>query len=123
RYVGNVGTGFTDAEIRLLLEQLEPLRRDTSPFVEVPTMPKVRQDAVLWVEPQLVAEVEFAEFTHDGRLRAPSYQGLREDKAPVDVHREEPEPLEDTIRKGKRELKLSNLDKVFWLDEGITKGD
>jgi bifunctional non-homologous end joining protein LigD len=65
--------------------------------------------------------VEFAEYTHDGRLRAPSYQGLREDKEPEEVHREE--PLDDRIRKGSRELKLSNLDKVFWPDEGITKGD
>jgi bifunctional non-homologous end joining protein LigD len=48
---------------------------------------------------------------------------LREDKAPVDVHREEPETLEDRIRKGSRELKLSNLDKLFWPEEGIAKGD
>ena len=120
-YVGNVGTGFSDAEIRRLLEKLKPLRRETSPFRTLPKMPRVRKDEVVWVEPQLVAEVEFAEFTHDGRLRAPSYQGLREDKEPEEVHREE--PLEDRIRKGSRELKLSNLDKVFWPDEGITKGD
>jgi len=121
RYVGNVGTGFSDAEIRRLLEKLKPLRRETSPFRTLPKMPRVRKDEIVWVEPKLVAEVEFAEFTHDGRLRAPSYQGLREDKAPEDVHREE--PPEDLIRKGSRELKLSNLDKVFWPDEGITKGD
>ena len=123
QYVGNVGTGFSDAEIRRLLEKLKPLRRETSPFSTLPKMPRVRKDQVVWVEPQLVAEVEFAEFTHDGHLRAPSYQGLREDKAPVEVHREEPEPLEDSIRKGSRELKLSNLDKLFWPGEGITKGD
>jgi bifunctional non-homologous end joining protein LigD len=121
KYVGNVGTGFTDAEIRRLLEKLKPLRRDTPPFETVPKMPRVRKHEVVWVEPKLVAEVEFAEFTHDGRLRAPSYQGLREDKEPEEVHREE--PVEDRIGKGKRELKLSNLDKVFWPDEGITKGD
>ena len=45
-------------------------------------MPKVRKDDVVWVEPELVAEVEFAEWTHDGRLRAPVYKGLREDKEP-----------------------------------------
>ena len=123
RYVGNVGTGFTDAEIRLLLERLGPLRRDTSPFAEVPTMPKVRRDAVVWVEPQLVAEVEFAEFTHDGRLRAPSYQGLRDDKPADEVQLEEPVELANRFTKGSRELTVSNLDKLFWPDEGITKGD
>jgi bifunctional non-homologous end joining protein LigD len=121
KYVGNVGTGFTDTEIRRLLEKLKPLRRKTPPFRTVPKMPRVRKDEIVWVEPELVAEVEFAEYTHDGRLRAPSYQGLREDKEPEEVHREE--PLDDRIRKGSRELKLSNLDKVFWPDEGVTKGD
>src|SRR5262249_312414 len=121
RYVGNVGTGFNDAEIRRLLEQLKPLRRETNPFQTLPKMPRVRKDEIVWAEPQLVAEVEFAEFTHDGRLRAPSYQGLREDKAPEEVVREE--PLPDRVRKGSHELKLSNLGKVFWPDEGITKGD
>jgi bifunctional non-homologous end joining protein LigD len=124
-YAGNVGTGFTDAEIDRLLAKLKPLERKQPPFPEVPKMPKVRKDAVHWVEPKLVAEVEFVEWTHDGRLRAPSYQGLREDKAATDVRREEPEPeqLPTELRKGKRALKLSNLAKPFWPDEGITKGD
>jgi bifunctional non-homologous end joining protein LigD len=120
-YAGNVGTGFTDEEIDRLLRTLKPLERKEPPFGEVPKMPKVRKDAVVWVEPKLVAEVEFVEWTHDGRLRAPSYQGLREDKPAEDVRREE--PMTNEIRKGKRVLKLSNLDKPFWPDEGITKGD
>jgi bifunctional non-homologous end joining protein LigD len=120
-YAGNVGTGFTDEEIDRLLGKLKRLERKDSPFETVPKMPKVRKDAIAWVEPKLVAEVEFVEWTHDGRLRAPSYQGLREDKPAEDVRREE--PMTNEIRKGKRVLKLSNLDKPFWPDEGITKGD
>jgi bifunctional non-homologous end joining protein LigD len=120
-YAGNVGTGFNAKEIEKLLDKLRPLRQPTSPFREVPKMPKVRKSDVIWVEPELVAEVEFAEWTHDGRLRAPSYKGLREDKPPEEVHREE--PMADRVKKGSRELKLSNLDKVFFPVEGITKGD
>ena len=86
-------------------------------------MPKVRKADVVWVEPELVCEVEFVEWTHDGRLRAPSFQGLREDKPAREVHREDPEPIPAEIRAGKRVLRLSNLDKVFWPEEGITKGD
>ena len=122
-YVGNVGTGFNDREIDRLLKKLKPLERKTPPFKDVPKMPRVRKGDVIWVEPKLVAEVEFVEWTHDGRLRAPAYKGLREDKAAVEVHREEPEPMATEIRKGKRVLKLSNLDKPFWPEEGITKGD
>ncbi|HZT93571.1 MAG TPA: non-homologous end-joining DNA ligase, partial [Gaiellaceae bacterium] len=94
-----------------------PLRREESPFPVVPKMPKVRKGDVVWVEPSLVAEVEFAEWTHDGHLRAPSFEGLRDDKPAEDVRRERPAAAKD----GK--VKLSNLDKVFWPDEGITKGD
>ena len=122
RWAGNVGTGFDDAEIARLLSRLKPLRRDDSPFAEVPKMPKVRKGDVVWVEPELVAEVRFAEWTHDGRLRAPVYQGLREDKEADEVQRERPS-IEPEIKRGKRVLKLSNLDKPFWPDEGITKGD
>jgi bifunctional non-homologous end joining protein LigD len=120
-YAGNVGTGFDSREIEKLLDRLRPLRRETSPFREVPKMPKVRRSDVIWVEPELVCEVEFAEWTHDGRLRAPSYLGLREDKAARDVRREV--AIADRIVKGSRELKLSNLDKVFFPVEGVTKGD
>jgi bifunctional non-homologous end joining protein LigD len=121
-YVGNVGTGFNDKEIDRLLRKLKPLERDTSPFKSVPKLPRVRKGDVVWVEPKLVAEVEFVEWTHDGRLRAPAYKGLREDKDATEVRREEP-PMATEIRKGKRVLKLSNVDKLFWPEEGITKGD
>ena len=121
RYVGNVGTGFDDAEIGRLLKLFEPLRRDTSPFADEPKMPRVRKGDVQWLEPRLVAQVRYSEWTHDGHLRHPAYLGLRDDKVPEEVRT--PEPLPDVIRSGRRELKLSNLDKPFWPEEGITKGD
>jgi bifunctional non-homologous end joining protein LigD len=121
RYVGNVGTGFDAKEIDRLLKLLRPLERKDSPFPEVPKMPRVRKNDVVWVEPRLIAEVEFSEWTHDNRVRQPSYKGLRDDKAAREVRREQ--PLSDVVRKGKRELALSNLDKLYWPDEGITKGD
>jgi bifunctional non-homologous end joining protein LigD len=120
-YVGNVGTGFTDRVIDELLAKLRPLEQKESPFEVVPKMPKVRRADVVWVKPELVCEVEFVEWTHDGRLRAPSFQGLRDDKQPREVHREEALPTE--IRAGRRLLKLSNLNKVFFPADGITKGD
>ena len=122
-WVGNVGTGFDDAEIERLLKTLRPLARKTSPFAQEPKMPRVRKGDVLWVEPKLVAEVSFAEFTHDGRLRAPVYLGLRDDKDASEVRRELARPVPEVVTKGKRVLRLSNLDKEFWPDEGITKGD
>ena len=122
RYTGNVGTGFNDGEIEKLWRRLRKLEQKECPFDEVPKMPKVRRGDVVWVRPELVCEVEFVEWTHDGRLRAPSYQGLREDKPATEVRRERP-PIEAELKRGSRVLKLSNLDKPFWPDEGITKGD
>jgi bifunctional non-homologous end joining protein LigD len=122
RWAGNVGTGFSDAEIQRLLGVLRPLERESSPFAEVPKMPRIRSSEVRWVEPRLVAEVEFAEWTHEGRLRAPSYLRLRDDRTPDDV-RPEHAPLPPAVKRGRRELRFSNLDKPFWPELGITKGD
>jgi bifunctional non-homologous end joining protein LigD len=119
-WVGNCGTGFSERAIDELLVRLEPLRRDSSPLAAVPKMPKIRKGDVVWVEPELVCEVRFAEWTHDEHLRAPSFVGLREDKPAREVRREEP-AAPAAPRAGR--VKLSNLDKVFWAEEGITKGD
>jgi bifunctional non-homologous end joining protein LigD len=122
RWAGNVGTGFSDREIERLRELLAPLKRADAPFADVPKMPRVRRSDIVWVEPELVAEVEFAEWTHEGRLRAPSYLRLREDKAAPDVRRERV-PLDPVMKRGRPELRFSNADKPFWPELGITKGD
>lgn len=85
-YCGHVGTGFTQQTLRMLGDRLAALQRDTSPFAgQVPA-----EDArfARWVEPVLVAEVAFAGWTKSGRLRAPAYKGLRDDKDAADVVRE-----------------------------------
>ena len=85
-YAGHVGTGFTDAMLRDLAARLAPLARVESPFAtELPRMDS--RDAV-WVTPDLVGEVIFGEWTSAGRLRHPSWRGLRPDKSPAEVTRE-----------------------------------
>jgi bifunctional non-homologous end joining protein LigD len=86
RYVGRVGTGFRDRDLDELLARLSKMSRRTSPFIDVPTADA--RDA-RWVTPSLVGEVEFAEWTPTGRLRQPTWRGLRSDKRPTDVVREE----------------------------------
>jgi bifunctional non-homologous end joining protein LigD len=120
-WAGNCGTGFDDAELDMLMDRLAPLRRETTPLGVAPKMARVRAGDVTWVEPELVCEVEFLEWTRDGRLRAPSYKGLRDDKPAAEVHREEARRERTAARV--RPLELSNLAKVFWPGEGITKGD
>jgi bifunctional non-homologous end joining protein LigD len=85
RYIGNVGTGFTEETLADLMTRLRKLARRTSPFTEVPNL--VAREAQ-WVTPRLVGEVRFTEWTGDGRLRHPSWRGLRPDKAVGDVRRE-----------------------------------
>jgi bifunctional non-homologous end joining protein LigD len=89
-YVGKVGTGFTARTLQMLHKRLKSLERPTSPFATRPTG-VVRPH---WVEPRLVAEVAFGEWTADGKMRHPSFQGLREDKPADQVVREQPAPTE-----------------------------
>ena len=85
-YCGHVGTGFTQQTLRMLDGKLAPLRRDSSPFDG--SVPAEDARYARWVEPVLVAEVEFAGWTKSGRLRGPAYKGLRTDKDAADVVRE-----------------------------------
>ena len=79
-YTGSVGTGFTERMLEHLGGLLAPLRRETSPFAEGAVRP-----GAVFVEPELVAEVEYRERTREGILRQPSFKGLRDDKEPHDV--------------------------------------
>jgi bifunctional non-homologous end joining protein LigD len=83
-YAGKVGTGFTESTLTALMRDLEPLRRADSPF-EGRQPPR----GTIFVEPRLVAEVEYREWTRAGTLRAPSFKGIRYDKSPQDCIREE----------------------------------
>jgi bifunctional non-homologous end joining protein LigD len=86
-YAGSVGTGWSIQLGRSIMVVLQRIGRETPPFFGVP-----RPDArdVNWTEPKLVVEVEFSQWTRDGRVRQPAFKGLREDKAPREVRREGP---------------------------------
>jgi bifunctional non-homologous end joining protein LigD len=118
RYVGRVGTGFTERELDRLSALLAPLERERSPFGAGPRVPR----GAVYCEPQLVAEVEFREWTREGVLRAPSYKGLRDDKPPDVVVREE-SPKTAWVQVAGREIKLSNPTKVLYPATGFTKRD
>jgi ATP-dependent DNA ligase len=85
-YAGKVGTGYSAETLRDLGGRLRTLEVPTSPFVAVRPTPR----GTHWTRPELVAQVGFAEWTSDGRLRQPRFLGLRDDKAPADVARERP---------------------------------
>jgi len=85
-YVGQVGTGFTASILEDLAQRLDAARSDHNPFVtEVPSR---YRNAATWVDPTLVGEVQFGEWTTDGKMRHPSWRGLRDDKSPDEVRRE-----------------------------------
>jgi bifunctional non-homologous end joining protein LigD len=145
-YVSKVGTGFDDALLAMIAEKLRPLARATPPF-DAGAIPTGRGHH--WVEPRLVAEVRFTDWTEDGGLRHPTFIGLRDDKKPLDCRREEPEappemgaaPEPTDTRGGgavsapprseqavpaasaPARFQPTNVKKVFWPAEGLTKGD
>ena len=94
-YAGGVGTGFTQAMLDRLTAMLAPLRREQSPFelgedprAKYAQRARARGAGPIWVEPELVCEVEFSEWTREGTLRQSAFKGLRDDKDPRDVVRE-----------------------------------
>lgn len=97
-YVGHVGTGFDERELARLMKLLKPLETKTCPFAETPQT----NERPHWVRPRLVAQVKFTEWTNDGRLRHPVYLGLRDDKKPTDIRRE------DTSRLNAGSQRISN---------------
>jgi bifunctional non-homologous end joining protein LigD len=84
-YAGKVGTGFNANDLKNLAKRFAPLARKSSPFADVPA---AERKGAVWLKPELVCAVNFTEWTRDGRLRHPSFQGLREDKKARDVRRE-----------------------------------
>ncbi len=134
-WVGNVGTGFDQKMLRHIYSLLQPLVTPDCPFAVRPSPDR----GITWVEPELVCEVQFANWTQDDRLRAPVFQGLRTDKPARDVQPESPAPnppspapaaqpaipaaKEATLTIGGHALKFTNLPKVFYPDEGYTKRD
>lgn len=120
-YVGHSGGGIPDTQRKLLRQKLDRIERKTSPFA-TPPLPNA---PVHWTKPEIVAEMSFSEWTNDGRMRHPVYEGLRPDKKPRSVHREKPRSLttlrEETIMKGN--VTFTHLDKVFFPKHHYTKGD
>lgn len=88
-YAGRVGTGFSLKQRAEIGKKLDKIARSTPAFAVRPTAPGLTE--ARWTEPKLVAEVEFTEWTSDGSIRHPSFQGFREDKRPEDVSRELPQ--------------------------------
>jgi bifunctional non-homologous end joining protein LigD len=106
RWVGNVGSGLDGSEVARLLRLMEPLRRTSPTISPAPRMPRVKARDLRWVEPELRARVQFTERTRDGRLRAPVYKGLAA-----------------KAERSSRRVEVTNADKVFFPEDGITKGD
>lgn len=121
-YTGHSGGGIADNQRKELHEKLLKLERASSPFI---TEPKPNAP-VHWVQPKLICEMSFGEWTSEGLMRQPKFIGMRADKKPADVHREKIKHLDQT----KKEMPMSklpfdptHLDKVFFPKTHYTKGD
>ncbi len=126
RYAGRVGSGFNDDALKEIRTRLEPLKRKTSPLDE---RPAGIVGAIQWLKPLLVAEVAFAEWTPSGLLRHPVFQGLREDKEPETIQREQPRMIKQGKNAGTASAEaaevagvtITNPDRVVYPEAGITK--
>lgn len=126
RYAGRVGTGFDQRTLLRLRERLDRLRVEDSPLAP-DALPQEARRGVSWVHPELVAEIAFTDWTRDGILRHPSFQGLREDKSAVEVVRETPTPAVAEPSRGESRgdavagVRLSNPEKILYPEQGVTK--
>ena len=130
-YSGGVGTGFDSRSLKSIRKELDSMPRKDSPFVNPPTGADAR--GLRWVRPELVAEVEFTEWTDDNLLRHPSFKGLREDKPANEIIRErssgEESMAEDTGKKNDSAsdtvagVHLTHPDRVLYPDQGLTKAE
>jgi bifunctional non-homologous end joining protein LigD len=123
-YLGSVGSGFKDSELDEVLSMLLELETDTTPCTRGPT---IKGKGHHWVRPNIVAEVKYKEFTDHGLARQPSFVAFHPEKRPADClvegaagDAEPPEPVEIVEE---REVPFTNLTKIFWPEEGYTKGD
>lgn len=159
KYVGHTGTGFSNAYLKELYNQLQPLRQEKSPFAE-----KVKTNSpVVWLRPELICEIKYSEITSDGRFRHPVFLHLRTDKKLKDVTMSHPEKSKSSVKTksvkeekkssktttkketqkstnknekssitegsdcifsfGKNKVTVSNFDKIYFPEDGVTKGD
>lgn len=128
-YAGRAGTGFTARSMKELEQKFEGTKRKTSPFKQAPEPRK--NEEITWLEPELIAEIKFAEWTEENLLRHTSFKGLRTDKDPRDIKREtaeEADKLEISMEENGKSMviegiKITNPDKVVFEDPKITKAD
>ena len=138
-YAGSVGAGFNDKELARVMQLLTPLESKTCPFFVTPKT----SERAHWVKPRLVAQIKFMEWTADAKLRHPVYLGLRDDKKATEVSREEKPRVKgstldiiaqlDALESARKDgvltlpdgdtLSVTNLHKVFWPKQQLTKGD
>ncbi|MDO5524046.1 MAG: DNA ligase D, partial [Bacteroidia bacterium] len=123
-YAGHAGSGFNDASLKEIHKQLQPLVTEKMPFG---TKPAVNAPPT-WLKPELVASIKYTKITNDGLFRHPVFLGIREDVSAHDLYAESvgggKEPTDSgTSPASENEVKYTNLDKLYWKKEKITKGD
>ena len=125
QYAGRVGTGWSLAVAGALWKDLDKIRIKKPAFTR--PLPAGAEKDVVWVEPRLVAEVEFSDWTHDDVIRQASFKGLRDDKPPTEIVREAGgkraagTPSKPKPRPKPTGVRLTHPERILWPEEGITK--